>query len=185
MVHAPSVHDVADWLACRLLLLLFPATCHSQEAASSARTAAPASKQLDPKKALQQRKEQEQHLQQQMQQRKPGGRDTERARDTKRSKPAQDDKHQQELDAARNKEKEAKEDAAKVWAAARAQQFGVACLQETAVKPGTAGKLAGGLQAMSTEQGRLDRRVCFVPASTGHCQRYTRAEQTLLWQQCR
>lgn len=88
----------------------------AKEAANNAKAAAPApaSKQLDPKKALQQRKEQEQHLQQQMQQRKPGGRDTERARDTKRSKPAQDDKHQQELDAARNKEKEAKEDAAKV-----------------------------------------------------------------------
>jgi hypothetical protein len=96
--------------------------CISQEAAANAaKAAAPASKQQDAKKVLQRDKQQEQ-IQQQLlrqEQRKAGGRDTERTRDIKRGKVAQDDKqHQVELDAARKKGEEAKDDAAKVRSAA-------------------------------------------------------------------
>ncbi|KAF6258337.1 hypothetical protein COO60DRAFT_1133701 [Scenedesmus sp. NREL 46B-D3] len=88
----------------------------AKTAGAAAKAAEPSNKQQDPKKALQREsKQQEQLLLQQRDPRRAGGRDTDRVRDIKRSKAAQEDKqHQLELEAARKKEEEAKEDAAKV-----------------------------------------------------------------------
>jgi hypothetical protein len=98
--------------------------CHTQAAGAAAKAAEPA-KQQDAKKALQHESKREQQMQQRMQEQQAArraGRDTDRARDIKRGKATQEDeKKQQALDAARKKEEEAKEDAAKVRCAA--EQF--------------------------------------------------------------
>jgi hypothetical protein len=100
-----------------------------------------------------QREKQQEQLQQQLQQReqrKAGGCDTERARDIKRSKVGQDDKqHQVELDAARKKEEEAKDDAAKVQTAACIRQLSD-CVLAGAVGSREACVVAVAMQAMSS-----------------------------------